>query len=87
VVDSLYINKNVDILPDKMHNCFPVRLLHYYHVKRYEIKGKQYLKIMEKYYVADIGLRYFLLGSKALDRDYILKNIIYPTFFCYARIC
>ncbi len=48
-----------------------------YQVKRFDIKGKQYLKTMEKYYVVDIGLRYFLLGSKAVDTGHVLENIIY----------
>lgn len=48
-----------------------------YEAKRYDIKGKQYLKLLEKYYAADIGLRYLLLGSKANDVGHILENIIY----------
>ena len=48
-----------------------------YQAKRYHIKGKQYLKTLEKYYVVDIGLRRILLGSKAMDTGHILENIIY----------
>lgn len=48
-----------------------------YEAKRYDVKGKQYLKLLEKYYAADIGLRYLLLGSKANDVGHILENIIY----------
>lgn len=48
-----------------------------YQAKRYHIKGKQYLKTLEKYYVVDIGLRRILLGSKAMDAGHILENIIY----------
>ena len=48
-----------------------------YQAKRFDIKGKQYLKTMDKYYVVDIGLRYFLLGSKAADTGHVLENIIY----------
>ncbi len=48
-----------------------------YKIGRYDIKGKQYLKTQEKYYVADVGLRYFLLGSKTGDEGYILENIIF----------
>lgn len=48
-----------------------------YKVKRYNIKGKEYLKSLEKYYVADIGLRSALLGKKAMDVGHILENIIY----------
>lgn len=45
--------------------------------KRYNIKGKQYLKTLEKYYVVDIGLRYMLLGQRNTDVGHILENIIY----------
>ena len=48
-----------------------------YQAKRYDIKGKQYLKTLEKYYVADIGLRYYLLGYTKTDVGHILEKIIY----------
>lgn len=48
-----------------------------YKVGRYDIKGKQYLMTGFKYYVADIGLRYFLLGTKPTDIGHILENIVY----------
>ena len=33
-----------------------------YQAKRYNIKGKQHLKTLEKYYVVDIGFRFMLFG-------------------------
>lgn len=48
-----------------------------YQAKRYNIKSKQYLKTLEKYYVVDIGMRYMLLGSGRVDSGHILENIIY----------
>lgn len=48
-----------------------------YQAKRYDVKGKNYLKTLDKYYVVDIGLRYMLLGSKNADTGHILENIIY----------
>lgn len=48
-----------------------------YQAKRYNIKGKQYLKTLEKYYVVDIGLRYMLIGSSQADAGHILENVIY----------
>ncbi len=48
-----------------------------YQAKRYNIKGKQYLKTLEKYYVVDIGLRYMLLGKRSTDVGHILENVIY----------
>lgn len=46
-------------------------------VERYNIKGKQHLSSGVKYYLTDIGLRYFLLGSKNGDEGHILENIVY----------
>jgi hypothetical protein len=48
-----------------------------YQAKRYDIRGKQYLKTLEKYYIADIGLRNAMLGSSGRDEGHILENIIY----------
>lgn len=48
-----------------------------YKADRYDIKGKQYLRSGAKYYVADIGLRYYLLGQKPADLGHILENVIY----------
>ena len=48
-----------------------------YQAKRYNIKGKQRLKTLAKYYVVDIGLRFMLLGSRETDAGHILENIIY----------
>ena len=48
-----------------------------YRANRYNIKGKEYLKSLEKYYIADIGLRNFMLGKKSMDVGHILENVIY----------
>lgn len=48
-----------------------------YEAKRYDVKGKEYLKLMEKYYAVDIGLRFLLLGQRANDVGHILENIVY----------
>lgn len=48
-----------------------------YPAQRYDIKGKDYLRFGEKYYVVDIGLRYLILGKKAGDTGHILENIVY----------
>lgn len=48
-----------------------------YKISRYDIKGKQYLKTGEKYYVSDLGLRYFILGRKIGDYGHVLENIVY----------
>ena len=48
-----------------------------YQAKRYDIKGKQYLKTLDKYFVVDIGLRSMLLGTRSTDIGHILENVIY----------
>ena len=48
-----------------------------YKAGRYDIKGKQYLKSLEKYYIVDIGLRKLLINKKHSDIGHILENIVY----------
>lgn len=48
-----------------------------YEANRYDVKGKQYLKSLEKYYVVDVGLRKLLLGNKNTDIGHTLENIVY----------
>lgn len=48
-----------------------------YKASRYDVKGKQYLKSLEKYYLVDLGLRSLVLTSKNTDVGYRLENIVY----------
>ena len=48
-----------------------------YKAGRYDVKGKQHLKSLEKYYLVDVGLRRMLLGDKNADIGHILENIVY----------
>lgn len=49
----------------------------FYEIKRFDIKGKEYLRTLGKYYIVDIGLRNYLLGYRDNDSGHILENIIY----------
>lgn len=49
----------------------------FYDVKRFDIKGKEYLRTLGKYYIVDIGLRNYLLGFRDRDRGHSLENIVY----------
>ncbi|MGM9970327.1 MAG: ATP-binding protein [Anaeroplasma sp.] len=48
-----------------------------YSVDRYDIKGKQLLKTLNKYYLVDQGLRRLILGDKKNDIGFVLENIVY----------
>ena len=48
-----------------------------YEVNRYNIKGKEFLSTLSKYYVSDLGLRQMILGNRNIDMGHILENIIY----------
>jgi len=44
---------------------------------RYDIKGKEYLKTLNKYYVTDLGLRNHVLGYRQMEPTHALENIVY----------
>lgn len=48
----------------------------FYKMKRYDVRGKKYLKSNEKYYLSEHSIRYALLGTKDLDRGRVIENII-----------
>ena len=48
-----------------------------YQAKRFDIRGKQHLKTLEKYYAVDVGLRFFLLGRAHADIGHLLENVIF----------
>ena len=62
----------VDMYLQYLSDCFLV-----YPVQRYDIKGKQYLKSLCKYYISDTGLRNYLLGFRDIDAGHILENLVY----------
>lgn len=49
----------------------------FYNIKRFDIKGKEYLRTLGKYYIVDIGLHNYLLGFRDRDTGHILENIVY----------
>lgn len=49
----------------------------FYKADRYDIKGKQFLKTLGKYYIVDTGLRNILVAGSASDLGHLLENIVY----------
>ncbi len=52
----------------------------FYGIKRFDIKGKEYLRMLGKYYIVDIGLRNYLLGYRDGDSGHILENIVFLNY-------
>jgi predicted AAA+ superfamily ATPase len=48
-----------------------------YRAERYDVKSKEILKSLGKYYATDIGLRNNLLGFREMDTGHVLENVIY----------
>lgn len=67
-IDSKTVEKYLTGLQDSM-------LI--YQAERYDIRGKDILKINPKYYVADAALRYLKIGRRGLDTGHILENTVY----------
>ena len=49
----------------------------FYDIKRFDIKGKEFLRTLGKYYIVDIGLRNYLLGFRNRDNGHALENVVY----------
>ena len=49
----------------------------FYKVQRYDIKGRNYLKTQNKYYISDIGIRNAKLKFRQVEVTHSLENIVY----------
>ena len=49
----------------------------FYEIKRFDIKGKEYLRTLGKYYIVDIALRNYLLGFRNRDSGHAIENVVY----------
>ena len=49
----------------------------FYEIKRFDIKGKDYLRTLGKYYIVDLGLKNYLLGYRRVDSGYDIENMVY----------
>lgn len=67
-VDNKTVSKYIEVLTESMF---------FYKVERYDVKGKNILSSLEKYYVVDIGIRQKKLGRNYTDLGHIIENIVY----------
>lgn len=67
-VDNKTVSKYIEVLTESML---------FYKAERYDVKGKNILSSLEKYYVVDIGIRQIKLGRNYTDLGHIIENIVY----------
>ncbi len=75
-----YINSNtanvtyntVDSYFDTLQDCYFI-----YKAERYDVVGKEYLKLINKYYVTDFGFKYYILNNRAVEIPQILENLVF----------
>ena len=66
-VDHKTVGKYLDAL------C---RAFAFYRIRRYDVRGKRYLRSEDKYYLADQSFRFARLGTKNMDYGRVLENIV-----------
>lgn len=66
-VDHKTVGKYIDAL------C---KAFAFYRIRRYDIRGKRYLRSEDKYYLADQSFRFARLGTKNMDYGRMLENMI-----------
>lgn len=49
----------------------------FYDIKRFDIKGREFLRTLGKYYIVDMGLRNYLLGFRERDSGHALENVVF----------
>ncbi|MGV7976790.1 MAG: ATP-binding protein [Anaerolineaceae bacterium] len=49
----------------------------FYKAERFDVKGRNLLKTLSKYYIVDTGLRNFLLSNASPDLGHQIENIVY----------
>ena len=54
----------------------------FYDIKRFDIKGKEFLRTLGKYYIVDIGLCNHLLGFRNRDSGHAIENVVYFELLC-----
>lgn len=74
-----FVSSGKKTSPAMVDNCLSALCETYlfYKINRYDVKGKEILKTLEKYYAVDMGLRFFMLGTKTGDEGHILENLVF----------
>lgn len=77
ITDTLSSNRlNADHKTVGKYIDYLCKAFAFYKIRRYDIKGKKYLRSEDKYYLSDQSFRYARLGTKNMDSGRILENIV-----------
>ena len=71
-LDSSLRPATIGNILDMLENAFII-----YRADRYDVKGKEVLKSLEKYYVADTGLKNTIVGYNLENYGHAIENVIY----------
>ena len=79
IADTLKSNGYSKVTHDTINNYldYVCDAYLFYKAQRYDIKGKQYLKTLNKYYISDLGIRNSKLNYRQIEITHSLENIIY----------
>ena len=78
IADTLNANcRKVDVKTIEKYLHWLTESLLVYQVKRYNIRGRQFLKTLDKYYSVDMGMRSVVVSRHGMDVGHVLENIIY----------
>jgi len=65
-------SETIDNYLKMLENAFII-----YRASRFDLKGKLFLKTLEKYYIVDTGIRNQLTGLRNTDYGHMLESIVY----------
>lgn len=57
---------------DTLQDCYFI-----YKADRYDVVGKEYLKLINKYYITDFGFKYYILNNKSIELPQLLENLVF----------
>ena len=79
IADTLKSNGFKSVTPDTIGNYleYLCESFLFYKVYRYDVKGKEYLKTLNKYYISDMGLRNAHMNYRQIEVTHTLENIVY----------
>lgn len=79
IADTLRSNGFQSVSPDTIGNYleYLCNAFLFTKVYRYDVKGKEYLKTLNKYYISDLGLRNAHLNYRQVEPTHALENLVY----------